>query len=62
MRYLLLAIFWCVSYAKKENGVLEINDEDWLRYYETHKRMLVFFYLPMCGYCIDLKPEFEAAA
>jgi hypothetical protein len=24
--------------------------------------MLVFFYLPMCGYCIDLKPEFEAAA
>ena len=29
MKYILLSIFWCVTFAKKENGVLEINDEDW---------------------------------
>jgi thioredoxin-like negative regulator of GroEL len=53
-----------VSAVDLENGVMVLTDKNFDADKELSKyeHLLVYFYIPQCGHCKELMPEYEGAA
>ncbi|XP_062519566.1 protein disulfide-isomerase A5-like, partial [Corticium candelabrum] len=50
------------KWSDHESGVNHLTDEKFGGFVENREHVLVMFYAPWCGYCKNVKPEFESAA
>ena len=46
---------------KQENGVIILNDQNFLQSIADFNKLMILFYAPWCGHCKKLLPEYEKA-
>ena len=47
---------------KQENGVIILNDQNFLQSIADFNKLMILFYAPWCGHCKKLLPEYEKAS